>query len=91
VGEYEFAVEVTAGPPTSVFCHTKASIQRFACPIPADVQLTVGDWSPAQALLLWIAAVPLTITAMLHQEEHQEQERLLMAISSRLWMASPCG
>ena len=23
--EYEFAVEVTAGPPTSVFCHTKVS------------------------------------------------------------------
>ena len=24
--EYEFAVEVTSGPPTSVFCHTKARL-----------------------------------------------------------------
>lgn len=65
--EYEFAVEVTAGPPTSVFCHSKVSIQHFACPIPATVQPTWGDWNPEHALLLWIAAIPLTITAMLQQ------------------------
>ena len=32
--EYEFAVEVTSGPPTSVFCHTKASL------LPGTVQRT---------------------------------------------------